>query len=350
MSSKKTNKIAKIPAAKPAKASEKLQTFLQDLQYAYAKALKNIFDVWVHDDDGGCDYDAVGYRQTVICNSIMIMYQPMKSDGWVEDGAILLMPTKESGFELTAAIVAKTKPLFEEVENKVIDSYNGHVRKFGHWIQPTVKAGLTGPGDMDFNTITSIFDPIRFDKGVLKFKWNIKALWNGPLYRWHPVELIQWYHTLPAHIEYCKAKYEKAFSTLNPTIEEMKTNKIVSEVELTTLPEENTEKKKQLEDSIQANNDYIHMKESQLKGLMEAFTNPAPETSYTDDDDSFLTEWYEENKAGPGKKGYLNDPSDCMIAKEVSYEDAFPLRFPKPVAGKKRGAGEALTGADKKSK
>lgn len=345
-------KIAKIPAAKPAKVTKPKgqEEFLRDLQYAYAKALKNIFDVWVHDDDGGCDYDAVGYRQTVTYNSVLVIYQPTKHDGWVEDGAILLMPTKESGFELTAAIVAKTKPLFEEAENKVIDSYNGFVRKFGHWIQPTVKAGLTGPGNMDFNTITGIFDPIRFDKGVLKFKWNIKALWNGPLYRWHPVELIQWYHTLPSHIEYCKVKYEKTFSELNPAIEEMKANILAYEVELATLPKENTERKKQLEDSITASNDYLHIKESQLKSLMEAFTKPSPVTSYIDDDDSFLIEWYEENKAGAGKKGYLNDPSDYMVAEEVSYKDAFPLRFSKPVAGKKRGAENSLTSTGKKSK
>ena len=345
-------KIAKIPGAKPVKAAKptKVEIFLRDLQYAYAKAMKNIFDCWVHDDDGGCDYDAVGYRQTVTYNNILVIYQPMgKADEWREDGAILLMPTKESGFEITAAIVAKAKPLFEEVENKVIDSYNGFVRKFGHWIQPTVKAGLTGPGDMDFHKITGIFDPIRFDKGVLKFKWHIKALWNGPLYRWHPVELIQWYHTLPAHIEYCKVKHEKLVADLIPTIQEMKLNLDAQETEVISV-KISEERKKELLESIENTKYYITQKELVLESSEKTFTAPSPTDNYTDDDESYLFEWYEENKTGSGKKGYLNDPSDCMIAKEVSYEDAFPLRFPKPVAGKKRGAEEALTGASKKSK
>jgi hypothetical protein len=52
-----------------------------------------------------------------------------------------------------------------------------------------------------------IVKSIKFDKGVLKFKWLIKVLWNGPCSYWYPIELINWYKQLPAYERFRYSRY-----------------------------------------------------------------------------------------------------------------------------------------------
>ena len=333
----------------------KTEIFLEDAQLAYAKAISNIFYCWRHDDDGGCDYDAVGKKQVVICNTAMLIYQPMgkKDEGWVENGSILIMPTKESGIKLNEALVKKTNPLFQEVENKLIDSYNGYVKKFGHWIERT----NISPEGLNFKKITGIFDTIKFNKGVLKFKWEIKCLWEGPCNGWYPIELINWYKTLPSYSRFRynnyrvrRASFEERLAEHIKNIKTYESNLLkLSQIkdpkdpkdpkieELNTLIDREKKYKNDLD--IALNMMFTTMLQDEIPMI----------TSYSNEDDEYIKEWYEE-QADETKKHYTIEYSKNMIAKELTYAEAFPDRKTESsLSGKKRKFESSEVSAAKRS-
>lgn len=329
----------------------KTELFLQDAQLAYANAISAIFNCWVHDEDGGCDYDAVGQKRVVIYNSAMLIYQPMGNpkEEWSENGSILIMPTKESGIKLTEALVKKTKPLFQVVEDKLIDSYNGYVTKFKHWIE-VIRPKNEIP---NFKSITGIFDTIKFDKGILKFKWHIKCLWLGPCSYWYPIELINWYKSLPSYERYRISKYEIQRSKLEERIEDCKRNisgyrSTIKILHMTPDLEDSKDKIEDLNVLVEREKLYAYSIDRNIIELNSSMDNPEPiMTTYTDYD-SEVEEWYE--KYTDQKCRHYGECSKDMIADTITYEQAFPERkIESSISGKKRKS-ESLESSSKKQK
>jgi hypothetical protein len=300
--------------------------FLEDLQFAYAKVLAMIYHTLVHDDDGGCDWDQVGYKKTFTFNNVLVIYQPIGKEGWIEDGCLLFMPTKESGMTITEAFFKKNINVFEEVENKFIDSYNGYVNKYGYWIEDTTQMKLK---NFTFQSITGITQPLSFENGKLKMKWTIKTLWEGPRYRWYAKELITWTKTLSSYGRYCekktkeyKQKLKDKFEPIDKQIQEnqekiieiQKTHKFVD------MKNEINEIQKQINELIES------------KSIMEAYDyHEYDKLEYIEDEDEEeLKTWYEEQKTKPF---YLQLNTEKMTASVVSYSQSFPGRV---VCGKKR--------------
>jgi hypothetical protein len=310
--------------------------FLEDLQLAYAKILIAIFTHLTHYDDGGCDYDQVGYRKTFIYNSVFVLYQPIDPDnGWIEDGCILMMPTKESDVKMTSSITSRASDLFREVENKFIDSYNGFVGKYGHWIEEVKK---TNP--QTFQTITSIHNPISFDGKNFKMKWHIKALWEGPTYTWNPKELMNWMYTLPAYKRYTISRLQKQIEEQKKSLNEVQTK---FNENLEKMKEYNKfqkfvdmkDEKVKLAKEIDYQNTTIQDKKKYIKKLSDSLKDSSKEaqTYYIEDEEERLPNWYIE-QSDPKTKFYLNLGSHQMAAKVLSYEEAFPERV--SLCGKKR--------------
>jgi hypothetical protein len=332
----------------------KIELFIQDAQLAYAKAISNLFNCWVHDEDGGCDYDAIGYKQVVIVNSALLIYQPMgkPGEGWIDNGSILIMPTKESGIKLNDALVNKLKPFFEEVDNKLVDSYNGHVKKFGYWIE-NLKTGGSKTDKPDFKKITGIFDTIKFDKGILKFKWLIKVLWNGPCSYWYPIELINWFKQLPAYERFKYERYRINKKKLEERIEESMQKIRRMEADVKTLGEtpdlEDLEiKVEELHHSIEREKMYAHSVDVSLQDLINTRDEPEPSLRAYTEDDEYVVEWYKENENGDKKVRCYGECSKDMIASEITYSHAFPERIPEPISGKKRKANNDNVSPNKK--
>jgi hypothetical protein len=328
----------------------KNEIFLQDAQLAYARAISNLFNCWVHDEDNGCDYDAIGSKQVSIYNSAVLIYQPMgkPDEGWIDNGSILIIPTKESGIKLNEALTNKLKPLFQEVDNKLIDSYNGHVKKFGHWIE------VFGPktDTPDFKKITGIFDTIKFDKGVLKFKWFIKCLWMGPCSYWYPVELINWYKTLPAYERYRYIRYRINRTKLEERISECEKSILDKETSLRILTktpdlEDLDAKVEELTDNIEREKMYAHSLDISLLKLNESMNHPDVLITDYSEDDKFVEEWYRDNAEKNQFGRCFGECSKDMIAKEISYSHAFPERE-SSLSGKKRKSESTEVSATKR--
>lgn len=304
--------------------SVKHQMFIEDLQLAYAKILAMLYHTLVHDDDGGCDWDQVGQKQTLTFNNIFVIYQPIGNEGWIEDGCLLFMPTKESGMKITEAFFKKHVNVFEEVENKFIDSYNGYVSKYNHWIEDTTHMKQT------FHSIVGITQPLCFENGKLKMKWTIKALWEGPRYRWYAKELIVWTKTLPAYTRYIEKKTQdykmKLQSQLDTIDNEIKAKQVkLEEFQKVQNFVDMSKEINEVEEEIKRLND--------SKSIIEGYTyHEYEKLEYIEDEDEEeLKTWYEEQKTKPY---YLQLGSDKMIANIITYTKAFPDR---KVAGKKRG-------------
>jgi len=306
--------------------SAKHKLFLEDLQFAYAKVLAMLYHTLVLDDDGGCDWDQVGYKKTFTFNNVLVIYQPIGKEGWIEDGCLLFMPTKESGMTITEALFTKNKSIFEEAENKFIDSYNGFVSKYGHWIEDTI--GMIR-NNFTFQSITGITQPLYFENGKLKMKWTIKALWEGPRYRWYAKELISWTKTLSAYVRYCEMKTKNYKLKMQPQLEIMNDELKVKQVKLEELHK--TQKFVDMTKEIEEiQKDIKDLKES--KSVMEAYSYHEHEKlEYIEDEnEDELKLWYQEQKEKPF---YLQLGAEKMTASIVSYNQAFPERI---VAGKKR--------------
>ena len=315
--------------------------FLEDLQFAYAKILTGIFTHLVHDDDGGCDYDQVGYKKTFIYNSVFVLYQPINpGDGWIEDGCILMMPTKESGVKMTPSIANKATEVFREVENKFIDSYNGFVGKYGHWIEATPQSAASNL--QTFQNITSILHPIHFDGKNFKMKWHIKALWEGPTYRWNPKELMNWMNTLPAALKYRTQKTNKSIEKIEEAMNEaqkqvdehlLKMGELCKMQKFVDVKQE----KIKLAEAINYLESNINDFSKHIREMQESVNTPEIVREYIDDEEDRFPTWFIE-QANKDTKFYMNMDSRRMVAKVISYEEAFPERV--KISGKKRKSSE----------
>lgn len=307
--------------------SAKHKTFLEDLQLAYAKVLILLYHGLVHDDDGGCDWEQVGQKQTLTFNSVFVIYQPIGNEGWIDDGCLLFMPTKDSGMTITESFFKKHIEVFQEVENKFMDSYNGYVRKYGYWIEDTTHMKQKR---FTFQSIVGIKQPLCFENGKLKMKWTIKALWEGPRYRWYAKELITWMKTLPAYTRYIEKKTQNYKMKLQSQLDTIETELKVKQVKLDgfLITQKFVDVSKE-----------IHEVQEEIKRLNDAKSR-IEEYTYSeyekleyieDEDEDELKAWYEEQKTKPY---YLQLGVDKMFANTINYNDAFPER---KVAGKKRG-------------
>jgi hypothetical protein len=306
--------------------SAKHKIFLENLQFAYAKVLGMLYHTLVHNDDGGCDWEQVGSKKTYTFNNIIVIYQPIGKEGWIEDGCLLFMPTKESDMTITEAFFKKNKTVFEEVENKFIDSYNGYVSKYGYWIEDTVS--MTRKSHT-FQSITDITQPLCFENGKLKMKWTIKALWEGPRYRWYAKELIVWMKTLSAYTRYIEKKTQDYKIKLKSQLDTLDEEKKMKQVKLEELQKahKSVDTTKEIEE-VQKEMNSIN----ETKSIIEAYSYHEYEKLeyFEDEDEEELKTWYEEQKTKPF---YLQLGAEKMIASVVSYNQAFPERI---VAGKKR--------------
>lgn len=302
--------------------------FIKDLQVAYADVLENVFNCWTHDDDGGCDYDAVGRKQIYTINNVMIIYQPIApGDGWVDDGCVLIGPTKESGMTLSNTVWKKAKPLFREAEKKIIDSFNSFVTKYQGWMEITNDEPLT------FNKLLSIKSPIDFDEKSkkLKMKWELKTYCHIISRCWNPVELMNWKYSLPRFevnrqrlLNETKKQFEEAIQKTTLDIEELKRKIIVSnETEGVML-------KSKLSDTEEL---LIYQNEEFEKLKIRASTPKKPKVQYIDCDDDYIKKWFR-TKQSPfllnRRKEY-----DYSRNKHVTYEEAFGVEESK-ISGKKR--------------
>jgi hypothetical protein len=310
--------------------SAKHKKFLEDLQFAYAKVLAMLYHTLVHNDDGGCDWEQVGQKKTFTFNNVLVIYQPIGKEGWIEDGCLLFMPAKESGMTITEAFFKKNKTVFEEAENKFIDSYNGFVSKYGHWIEDTVSMNRQSH---TFQSIVDITQPLCFENGKLKMKWTIKALWEGPRYRWYAKELMSWTKTLPAYTRYCEMKTQNYKLKMQPQLDSMNDELKVKQVKLDEL--QKTQKfvdMKEEIDEIQKEIKELHESKTLIEtySYYESYGKQEKSEYIEDEDEEELKLWYEEQKTKPF---YLQMNSEKMLANVLSYDTAFPER---KVVGKKR--------------
>lgn len=118
---------------------------------AYAVALSSIAHAHVHDEDGGCDYDNVGYRQTdTVCEDtgLTVIFNPSKEDEcWVEKASLLLYCPKAnapSQAQLTT-FFAEVAPVVEQAALEDVMDYVDAMG--GVWIDP----------DADLDDITSVY-------------------------------------------------------------------------------------------------------------------------------------------------------------------------------------------------
>lgn len=302
--------------------------FIKDLQVAYADVIENMFNCWTHDDDGACDYDAVGRKQVYTINNVMIIYQPIApGNGWVDDGCVLIGPTKESGMNLTNAIWKKAKPLFREAEKKMIDSFNSFVTKYQGWME------ITDDGPLSFNKLLSIKAPIDFDEKSkkLKMKWELKTYCHIISRWWNPVELMNWKYSLPRFevnrqriINETKKQFEEAIQKTTLNIEDLKQKLKVSEgSELELLKSELS--------SVEELLTYQTLEVEKLK--IKASNPKEPQEQYIDCDEDYIKEWF----------GTEQSPSLLDVRKQysyrrtrhITYEEAFGIEE-NNISGKKR--------------
>jgi hypothetical protein len=194
----------------------------EDIQIAYAKTLDSIFSKWVHDDDGANNYFQCQVKKTKKMNSVQLIYQPIGSpDDYLDTACVLIVPTKECGVKFTEEVFQEAKPYLDKVEEKLIDSINIFITKYGGWMESF--------GSKSFKDILRILEPLHLEKGKLKMKYEIKNFFSGPTMRWRPVDLVSWMYSLPAYHRYRTPKLEKNINVLNENIE--KSNETIKDLE-----------------------------------------------------------------------------------------------------------------------
>ena len=188
-------------------------TIFEDIQIAYAKTLDSIFSKWVHDDDGANNYYQCQIKKTKKMNSVQLIYQPIGSpDDYIDTACVLIVPTKECEIKFTEELFQEAKVYLDKVEEKLIDSINIFITKYGGWMEPL-------GSKRSLHDILGILEPLHLEKGKLKMKYEIKNFFSGPTMRWRPVDLVRWMYSLPAYHKYRKPKLEKKIETLTENIE-----------------------------------------------------------------------------------------------------------------------------------
>ncbi len=178
-----------------------------DFGLAYATVLTKIFNQWMHDEDSGCDYDAVGQRQVMNFGSIMAIFQPKGSgEGWIEEAALIFTLSKEgkaAGHKLNEATFKRFAPIIETVNNKLFESWTKFLGpRQNKWMELMDQTEY--PTIQDFvNALCGITKPIIFEKGVIKFSYEIKYWYmETSINYWNPVELMKWIETSPSYPAY----------------------------------------------------------------------------------------------------------------------------------------------------
>lgn len=181
--------------------------FADDFGLAYATVLTKIFNQWMHDEDSGCDYDAVGQRQVMNFGSIMTIFQPKGSgEGWIEEAAIIFTLTKEgkaAGHKLNEATFKQFGPIIETVNNKLYESWTTFIGcRQNKWMELMDKPEFETIQDF-VNALCGITKPIAFEKGVIKFSFEIKFWYmETNIHYWNAVELIKWIEASPSYPAY----------------------------------------------------------------------------------------------------------------------------------------------------
>jgi hypothetical protein len=287
----------------------------EDIQISYAKVFDSIFNKWVHDDDGANNHFQCQVKQTKKMNSVYIIYQPIGNDDtWFDDACVLIIPTKESGIKLTEEIFKELNPYLEQVENKLIDSINSFITKYGIWMEPLKSEGLKS-----FKDIVGILEPLHLEKGKLKMKYKIKNFFSSPTMHWRPVELVKWMYNLPAYKKYRAPKLEKNISLFEEYIEKVK------------------DILKDLEENVDTNSYQISQRKQQIEEYRDIINKYQRELNF-DCDISILRKV----KYHYDEPSIYENSSKGEICQLISYKEAFPERSPIvlklkiPLAGMKR--------------
>jgi hypothetical protein len=297
--------------------------FAFDLQLAYADVLEKIFNDWTHLDDGACNYESTGKKHSYVMNSVQVIYQPIGDEPcWYDDACVIFTPTKESGVTFTKAMYNRAKPLLRECEQKLIDSVNGFITKYGAWIESSNDNPLT------FKQIVGIVTPLDFDEkyGKLKFKWELKSLYDGLSRFWNPVELMNWKYSLASFRVYKIAEIHKDIQDVRNCIAKLRQESSEYKVKITFLKPD-TEEYKELERKLQTAYSWISIQNDNLKILDESLVKPFPiQERYIDEEDTHIKSWFGTNEEANHRFGYIRKNL-------ISYKDAFPELY---IIGKKR--------------
>jgi hypothetical protein len=184
-----------------------MQTLTNDFALAYATVLTKIFNQWMHDEDSGCDYDAVGQRQVMNFGSIMAIFQPKGAgEGWIEEAALIFTLSKEgkaAGHKLNEAAFKRFGPIIETVNNKLYESWTTFLGpRQNKWMELMDKPEYSTIQDF-VNALCGITKPIAFEKGVIKFSFEIKFWYmETNIHYWNAVELMKWIEASPAYPAY----------------------------------------------------------------------------------------------------------------------------------------------------
>jgi len=297
--------------------------FAFDLQLAYADVLEKIFNDWTHLDDGACNYESTGKKHFYVMNSVQVIYQPIGTEPcWYDDACVIFTPTKESGITFTKAMYNKAKPLLRECEQKLVDSVNGFIAKYGAWIESSNDKPLT------FKQIVGIVTPLEFDEkyGKLKFKWELKSLYDNLSRYWNPVELMNWKYSLASFRVYKIAEIHKDIQDVRNCIAKLRQESSEHKLQLDFLNPE-SEEYKDLQSKMKNAYSWISIQNDNLKVLEESLVKPFPiQERYIDEDDTHIKSWFGTNEEANNRPGYIRKNL-------ISYKDAFPELY---IVGKKR--------------
>jgi hypothetical protein len=191
-----------------------MEQLTNDFGLAYATVLTKIFNQWMHDEDSGCDYDAIGQRQVYLFNNIMAIFQPKGcGEGWIEEASLIFTLSKDgkaAGHKLNEAALRRFGPIIETVNKKLYESWTTFVSSRNNkWMETMDKPTFATSQDF-VNALCGFTKPLTFEKGVIKFSYQIKY-WYMELSipYWHPVELIKWSMESPSYDAYKAAMWAR---------------------------------------------------------------------------------------------------------------------------------------------
>lgn len=171
-----------------------MEALKKDFGIAYATVLTKIFNCWMHDEDGGCDYDAVGRRQVLNFGTILAIFQPKGAgDCWVEEAALIFTLTKEGKAAGHKLNLRTFEPIIETVNKKLFESWTNFIgSRQNKWMEPMETKEFATYQDF-VNPLCGITKPLEEGGGVIKFSYTIKYWYmDYHINYWNPLELIQW--------------------------------------------------------------------------------------------------------------------------------------------------------------
>ena len=186
---------------------------MSDFELAYADTIRRIFSQWMHDEDSGCDYSAVGQRQVYEYGDIMVIYQPNEAEGWCEKASIIFTVTKEAraaGKKIDAKLLASCNGLIQHVNKLLYDAYTNFLTiSKNKWFNRMTKNEYDTYQDF-MNELCEVTSPLKFDKGVIKFAYTIQYYYmEYGINYWYPLELIEAMKEFPSYAPYKEAEKRK---------------------------------------------------------------------------------------------------------------------------------------------